>query len=209
MSNLVQIYDELNVRRSQKKSKLNFSDLACIVKILLTLNPDQDNKYKDVHNDMLNIQKHLSENEALESNKASENSKLSKNINAIVKDLQDINHVVSVSASGILDALEEFNDSKGHKVDKTALNKHITEKCSFHDLVGQRVSRGIQKLNLLASSIHKLGLTSETDFFITMLDNAQLGSSNENLVNGPARIGEGLSQFEVDNMFKKESGTKK
>jgi hypothetical protein len=106
-------------------------------------------------------------------------------------ELQAIDQHLKDSAEAILTSCEDLMLLQGDSETIKEIVNSIVENCNFHDLNSQR----------LRKIIHKLEGSPPHDFDVTNVPKSAKKKSHI-LENGPQRLGNGLSQSDVEHILK-------
>ena len=77
----------------------------------------------------------------------------------------------------------------------------IFEACAFQDLTGQRISKIVKTINLIESTITSLIDTVGVDDVAPAAEEDVTRVDNGVRLEGPSRVGEGVSQADIDALF--------
>ncbi len=194
------ILEELQKVRQGKGSPLTLVDLSFIIDIILHSKAATSQKYSQLTQELSKLHDSFHNSINAQNMLLKQTDEVNKLLQSNEDDLQDMGKVLAMSAYGILDALQKYIDSST-KDEKTsqALIEEVSEKCCFHDLVGQRITRiskNIEKFSNIMQEYESNVIGKKS------VCSVPIKSSNENLMNGPARVGKGLNQQDVDAIFK-------
>ncbi len=129
-------------------------------------------------------------------------------LDAIVEATESATDTIMQAAEDLMSFdTENFDDYKEHV--NTEVMKNF-EACSFQDITGQRISKVLKTLNDVEERVTKLisilGITSSSvaagsQPIITPDTGTSEDIDEDNLLNGPALLGEGIDQSEIDNLL--------
>lgn len=132
-------------------------------------------------------------------------------LDAIVKATEDATNGIMNAAEAIeqhATALGGELDADARAAEVTGINNQVVaifEHCNFQDLTGQRISKIIRTLDYISTRIENMIRI----WGPSVIDGAMEGEpapekekSDEALLNGPQLPGQGVSQNEIDNLFR-------
>ncbi|MBT5185964.1 MAG: hypothetical protein HOM01_04095 [Kordiimonadaceae bacterium] len=130
-------------------------------------------------------------------------------LDAIVEATESATDTIMQAAEDIM--CFETEDFVKYKEDVNNELMKIFEACSFQDITGQRISKVVKTLNDVEERVGKLisilGITNPgigSKDAKPILDPSTGEYDDDDLLNGPALVGEGIDQSEIDNLLDEE-----
>ncbi len=124
-------------------------------------------------------------------------------LGAIVSSTEDATTKIMECAETVLDA-----DSSDPKAYQQLVNDQmmlIFEACSFQDLTGQRISKVVETLEYIDSRISRFANAigaEDTKALVTAKEKKRQKRKKDQILNGPAHEGEGVSQDDIDALLR-------
>ncbi len=129
-------------------------------------------------------------------------------LNEIASESENASNTIIQATEAITDILNELKESiryKGALPVFDTLFDHantVLEACAFHDITGQRISKVIKIVNLIEGTLNSLvTVVGEEGISALPLSESEKGQDDEG-GEGPALHGEGVSQTDIDEIFK-------
>jgi chemotaxis protein CheZ len=121
---------------------------------------------------------------------------------AIVEATEDATHRIMEAAERILEADDPDPDARRALVETEIMK--IFEACAFQDITGQRVTRIVETLQEIEARVTRIARAvgaDRTGFEPAAKSGRSAPRRTDELVNGPAPVGEGVAQEDVDALF--------
>lgn len=123
------------------------------------------------------------------------------------RELEAIVDATELATDKIMESAEAIMDVESDEATKSAIDAHcmtIFEACSFQDITGQRVSKVIETLKHIEERVtHFASNTGVADLSGPMSDEERQSNArrDEQILNGPALVGDGVNQKDIDDML--------
>lgn len=123
-------------------------------------------------------------------------------LSAVVTSTEEATTQIMECAESLLEA--DSSDIKAYKqtVNDTMLT--IFEACSFQDLTGQRIAKVVETLEHIESRVSRFAAAigaEDNDGAATEKEQKRKKRKKDQILNGPAKKGEGVNQDDVDALF--------
>ncbi|MBT3917439.1 MAG: hypothetical protein HN731_08485 [Rhodospirillaceae bacterium] len=133
--------------------------------------------------------------------------KMSDQLDAIVETTKSATDKIMVAVEANEDLLDDLRSSLSDedalaKIDKiSASNSSLFEACSFQDLTGQRISKVVKSLTYVEDRVESLIEAWGKQELEKIVIQGEEKTEDEQLLHGPQRQDEAISQSEIDALF--------
>lgn len=124
-------------------------------------------------------------------------------LSAVVSSTEEATTKIMECAEAILDADDSDIEAYKKLVNDKLMN--IFEACSFQDLTGQRITKVVETLEYIDERISRFTTAigaEDTQVPITAKEKKRQKRKKDQILNGPAHEGQGVSQEEIDALLK-------
>lgn len=120
-------------------------------------------------------------------------------LGAVVASTEEATSKIMECAETVLDA--DSSDPAAYKELVEARMMEIFEACSFQDITGQRISKVVETLEHIETRVSRFAKAigaEESDQPVTAKEAKRKKRKKDQILNGPAMTGEGVSQNDID-----------
>lgn len=124
-------------------------------------------------------------------------------LSAVISSTEEATTKIMECAETVLDA--DSSDSKAYQQLVNDNMMLIFEACSFQDLTGQRISKVVETLEYIDERISRFAAAigaEDTKAPVSAKEKKRQKRKKDQLLNGPAHAGKGVSQADVDALLK-------